>query len=92
MYAPNQYCSDFFKLLNKTLSNLLDFAVIIGADMNAVLDPLLYISGTLSQHTHPATTAFQDPVGDFSLTDLFRATLPQDNIAFTQTDIKPTQE
>uniref|UniRef100_A0A3Q2QJ35 Uncharacterized protein n=1 Tax=Fundulus heteroclitus TaxID=8078 RepID=A0A3Q2QJ35_FUNHE len=45
----------------KTLYDLQDFSVIIGADMNAVLDPLLDRSSLID---------------NFSLTDLYRAINP----------------
>lgn len=76
IYAPSQYSSDFFETLSKSLCDLQEFSVIIGADMNAVLDPLLDRSSTPPQHTHPSTVAFQGLISDFSLTDLFRAINP----------------
>lgn len=38
---PDKYSPEFFETLSKALRNLQDFSVIIGADINTVLDPLL---------------------------------------------------
>lgn len=76
IYATNHFSSEFFGSVSKTLYDLQDFSIIIGADMNAVLDPLLDRSGVPPQHTLPSTVAFQGLVDDFTLTDLFRAVNP----------------
>ena len=76
IYATNHFSPEFFGTVSKTLCDLQDFSVIIGVDMNAVLDPLLDRSSTLSQHIPPSTAAFKGLVDVFSLTDLFRAVNP----------------
>lgn len=77
-FISNQYSLEFFEAINlcEILCGLQDFAVIIGADMNAALDPLFDRSGMSSQHTQPSTIALQGLVSDFSLTHLFRAVNP----------------
>uniref|UniRef100_A0A3Q2U9Z3 exodeoxyribonuclease III n=1 Tax=Fundulus heteroclitus TaxID=8078 RepID=A0A3Q2U9Z3_FUNHE len=61
IYASNNFSPEFFGTISKTLYDLQDFSVIIGADMNAVLDPLLDRSSLID---------------NFSLTDLYRAINP----------------
>lgn len=76
IYATNHFSPEFFGTISKTLYDLQDFSVIIGADMNAVLHPLLDRSSAPSQHIPPSTIAFQGLVDDFSLTDLYIAVNP----------------
>ncbi len=76
IYAPNQFSLDFFEAIGRTLCNLQGYSNIIGADMNAILDPVLDRSSIPPQNTHPSTVAFQGLINDFSLTDLFRAINP----------------
>lgn len=76
IYATNYFSPEFFGTISKTLCDLQDFSVVNGADMNAVLDPLLDRSSAPSQHIPPSTVAFQGLVDDFNLTDLFRAVNP----------------
>ena len=76
IYAPNQFSLDFFEAVSKTMCNLQGYSVVIGADMNVILDPLLDKSGIPPQNTHPSTVAFEGLMNDFSLTDLVRAINP----------------
>lgn len=95
VYSTNYFSPEFFDSVSKTLYDLQVFSVIIGDDMNAVLDPLLDRSGVPPQHTPPSTVAFQGLVDDFTLTDLFRAVNPssrQYTVAFTHVDTEPIQE
>ena len=74
IYAPNQFEPEFYKYVIELLTELQNnFAVIIGADMNATLNPVLDRSSQIHQHLHNlTTTAFQGLVSDFSLIDLYR--------------------
>ena len=77
LYPPYQFDSAFFNTINNLLVRLEGFSVVIGADMNAVLDPTLDRSVDSTQHSHNrSTSAFQGLMSDFSLTDLYRAINP----------------
>ena len=94
MYAPNLFDSDFYNYMTELLSNMHDCAVIIGADMNATLNPDLDRSHKGDQHSqNKSSAAFQGLVSDFSLIDLFRVSNPSARqYTFFPIDTKPTLE
>lgn len=49
IYAPNVFDSEFFIHLTDLLSSILEFSLILGADMNAVVNPTLDRSCCLNQ-------------------------------------------
>ena len=71
VYAPNTYENDFFTRLNNILAELSDFELVIGSDMNAILDPKLDKSS--NSHSNPQTTkALKNLLSDFNLMDVWR--------------------
>lgn len=76
VYAPAVFDSEFFVTLSKYLSKF-DSPFIIGADMNAVPNNLLDRSNVnYSDIQIKSTSALNELISDFSLTDAWRALNP----------------
>uniref|UniRef100_A0A3Q1FVW2 exodeoxyribonuclease III n=1 Tax=Acanthochromis polyacanthus TaxID=80966 RepID=A0A3Q1FVW2_9TELE len=79
VYAPNQLEPLFFTALSEILIEMHDFAIIMGADMNAVIDPVLDRSGPACHCSHSQSslsTSLSKFISDFSLIDVFRVINP----------------
>lgn len=78
VYAPNQIDSLFFTTLSEILTELHDFRIIMGADMNTVVDPALDRSSSAGKHSdyHPSSTSLSRFISEFSLIDVFRVINP----------------
>lgn len=70
-YAPNSYEPAFFCFLSKIITKMTGYQIILGGDMNAVLDPLLDRS-TCTQSTSSANSALKKLISNFSLVDIWR--------------------
>lgn len=74
-YAPNSYQPPFFESLSKIISEMSDYDVIIGGDMNAVIDPQLDRSkNTLSNIS--ANLALTNLIKNYALVDIWRMKNP----------------
>lgn len=79
VYAPNQVDPIFFTTLTEIMSNMHDFAIIMGADMNAVINPALDCSSPAGHCSHSQSSisaSLSKFISDFSLIDVFCAVNP----------------
>lgn len=68
LYAPNQFDPIFFNNINDLLAKLEGFSVVIGADMNAILDLTRDQSPDSTPYSPKRTmSAIQGLVSDYSL-------------------------
>lgn len=75
IHAPNLFDNDFFKYLNITIAHLSDFEIVIGSDMNTILNPQLDKSHAID--TNPrATKVLHHLLSDFDLKDAWRSFNP----------------
>ncbi len=70
IYAPNSYDNVFFTQLNGIFAELSDYELIIGSDMNAILDHKLDKSSKSDSNVQ-ATKALQHLLSDFNLMDVW---------------------
>ena len=75
VYTPNCYESNFFQSLSDILMKLSDFQLIIGADMNAVIDPMFDKSKPVNCNPR-SSNALRHILSDFNLTDAWRVYNP----------------
>lgn len=72
IYAPNHFDPTFYGKLTETLSEMQEHAVIISADMNAILDATIDSASLRNQHSQKMSTeAFKNLLLDFTLQDLY---------------------
>lgn len=57
VYAPNHFEPIFFTTLSEILLEMRDFGIIMGADMNAVVNPVLDCSGSVGHCSHSQSSA-----------------------------------
>lgn len=75
VYAPNQFDPTFFTPLSEIMSEMYDFAIIMGADMNAVVNPALDRSSPAGHCSH-SQSSISASLSKFSLIDVFCAINP----------------
>lgn len=76
-YAPNSFDAAFYNELTTVMLELTDYAFIVGADFNAVWDPVLDRSkATENADQKQATSALQAWSNDTGVTDLWRLINP----------------
>ena len=91
IYAPNSYENVFFTQLNSILAQLSEFELVIGSDMNAILDQKLDKSSK-SRSNVQTTKALQHLLSDFNLMDVWRLHHPTaKEFTFFQIGTKLTQ-
>lgn len=76
-YAPNTFDKDFYDTLTQKMLELTEYAIMVGADMNAVWDSNERSSLTASRDQESATAALQSWAGSLGLVDIWRAFNPQ---------------
>lgn len=76
-YAPNVFDSDFYNVITVKMLELTDYSFIVGADFNAVWDPVLdRSSASVSGEQGLATKALKAWAINLGLTDIWRLVNP----------------
>ena len=76
-YAPKTFDKDFYDTLTQKMLELTEYAIMVGADMNAVWDSNEWSSLTASRDQESATAALQSWAGSLGLVDMWQAFNPQ---------------
>lgn len=76
IYAPTIFETNFFPHVTNNLLSLIDYSLIIGGDMNAVIDPVLDRSSSCSQVQLNSSAGLNDFVKTLNLVDVWRSGNP----------------
>ncbi len=72
-YAPATYDRKFYSTLSDLLTNLSDYYLVIGADMNTIIDPKLDKSNpSVGSSQFACSKALQQCMLDLNLMDIWR--------------------
>ena len=74
-YATNLYEPTFFESLSKVISEMTNYDIIIGGNMNAVINPLLDRSRN-TQSNSSANLALSTIINNYALVDIWRVRHP----------------
>lgn len=76
IYAPTIFETNFFPHVNNHLLSLIDYSLIIGGDMNALIDPVLDRSSSCSQVQLNSSAALNDFIKTLNLVEVWRSGNP----------------